>query len=302
MRIELTEVVLRDGLQDQPLLVRTADKIQLGHALTDAGISRLEAVSFVHPAKVPQMADADEFMEAWHEPRVRTVGLALNRRGGTRAVEAGVDEVRVAVSASEGHSRANAGRPTARALEDVAGAVSDHPHADITVGIATAFVCPYDGMIPPQRLVDLVLRLKELGVQHVGLADTLGTATTETVMSSVEAVLEAWPNVQLNLHLHDGRGQALTTVDAAIEAGITRFDSSLAGIGGCPFAPGAAGNLDTATLVRHLLARGHDPGVDPDRLAGADRLLRDALARATPLESRSHTTPGAEQQEVVDHV
>ncbi|MEU0464403.1 hydroxymethylglutaryl-CoA lyase [Amycolatopsis sp. NPDC006131] len=281
MSVTITDVVLRDGLQDEPAVVPVADRVAIAEALVAAGLRHLEAGSFVNPAKVPQMAGAEDLVAALpHQDSVRYTFLALNARGVRRAVAAGARDVLVVASASSGHSRANAGRDSDAALDDLARAVAEHPGTAFRAGISTAFVCPFDGAVAPDRLVAVARRFAVMGIRRIGLADTLGTATPDQVMTSLARVRDALPGIELSLHLHNAHGQALSTVDAAIEAGVTRFDSAAGGYGGCPFAPGAHGNIATEDLVAHLHARGIPTGIDEDVLSTAVATVREALRRA----------------------
>ncbi|MGI6875310.1 hydroxymethylglutaryl-CoA lyase [Amycolatopsis sp. 3B14] len=281
MSVTITDVVLRDGLQDEPAVVPVADRVAIAEALVAAGLRHLEAGSFVNPAKVPQMAGAEDLVAALpHQDSVHYTFLALNARGVRRAVAAGARDVLVVASASSGHSRANAGRDSDAALDDLARAVAEHPGTAFRAGISTAFVCPFDGAVTPDRLVAVSRRFTAMGIRRIGLADTLGTATPDQVMTSLAHVRDALPDVELSLHLHNAHGRALSTVDAAIEAGVTRFDSAAGGYGGCPFAPGAHGNIATEDLVAHLHARGIPTGIDEDVLSTAVATVRDALRRA----------------------
>ncbi len=277
----ITDVVLRDGLQDEPAVVPVADRVAIAEALVAAGLRHLEAGSFVNPDKVPQMAGAEDLVAALpHQDSVHYTFLALNARGVRRAVVAGARDVLVVASASSGHSRANAGRDSDAALDDLARAVAEHPGTAFRAGISTAFVCPFDGAVAPDRLVAVTRRFAAMGIRRIGLADTLGTATPDQVMTSLAHVRDALPDVELSLHLHNAHGQALSTVDAAIEAGVTRFDSAAGGYGGCPFAPGAHGNIATEDLVAHLHAHGIPTGIDEDVLSTAVATVREALRRA----------------------
>ncbi|TQM01775.1 hydroxymethylglutaryl-CoA lyase [Pseudonocardia kunmingensis] len=282
--VEITDVVLRDGLQDEPVVVAVPDRVRIADALVAAGVTRIEAASFVNPARVPQMAGAEELVAALPRPAgVRWSALALNRRGVHRAVAAGITDVCVVVSAGEGHSRANAGRTVADALADLDGLVDEHPQVRFTGGVSTAFVCPFDGEIAPARLAEVARAYAGIGITELGLADTLGTADPQHVMRSVGAVRDAVPQAVLGLHLHDALGQALRTVDLALDLGITRFDAATGGYGGCPFAPGAHGNLATEALVEHLHDRGVDTGIDVGLLAEALAVVEDALRRGDPV-------------------
>ncbi|MDI2032740.1 hydroxymethylglutaryl-CoA lyase [Saccharopolyspora sp. TS4A08] len=281
--VQITDVVMRDGLQDEPAVVSVPDRLRIADALVAAGITRVEAASFVNPARVPQMSGAEELVAGLpHPPGVRWSALALNRRGVDRAVAAGVPEVCLVVSAAEGHSRANAGRGVREALADLAEVVEDNPHVRFTGGVATAFVCPFDGEVTPQRLTEVATAYADIGITRLGLADTLGTADPQHVGRSVGAVRDALPEATIGLHLHNALGQALRTVDLALDLGITRFDAAAGGYGGCPFAPGAHGNIATETLVEHLHRRGVATGIDASLLADAVAVVEDALHRGSP--------------------
>ncbi|MFF2031029.1 hydroxymethylglutaryl-CoA lyase [Arthrobacter sp. NPDC058192] len=278
MKVEITDVFLRDGLQDEPVIVSTAHKLEIAEALVAAGIKRIEAASFVNPRRVPQMVDAADVISSL--PVVADVtytSLALNGRGIERAVEAGATDIQVVTSASQAHSNANAGQAIEDALASLASAVARVPETRFFAGISTAFTCPFQGSIDPGYLLRVVRAFKDMGIRDVGLADTLGTTPTQQVMASMRHVREAEPDLTYYLHLHNAHGQALATASAAVDTGITRFDAALGGYGGCPFAPGAHGNIATEELVRHLHDAGHETGIDEDRLAEAVRLARDAV-------------------------
>lgn len=284
MSITITDVVLRDGLQDEPVVVGVADRVRIAEALVEAGLRRLEVASFVNPNRVPQMSGAEELLgKLPYRQSLRYSVLALNARGVHRAVEAGAEEIMLVTSASQGHSRANAGRDVDDALSEVADAVSTHSTVDFIAGISTAFVCPYDGDIDPKVTLRIARRFADMGVRRIGLADTLGTASTERVVRTTDLVREDLPEIEFGLHLHNAHGQALHTVDTAIKLGITHFDSAAGGFGGCPFAPGAHGNIATEDLVAHLHARGIPTGIDEDALNAAIAVLKSALTRAAPL-------------------
>ncbi|MFF5990152.1 hydroxymethylglutaryl-CoA lyase [Prauserella flavalba] len=283
MSVTITDVVLRDGLQDEPVVVPVADRLAIAEALTDAGLRHLEVASFVNPRRVPQMSGAEELLANLPKVPVRYSVLALNARGVERAVAAGAQEVVLVTSASQGHSKANAGKDVDAALSDVADAVAAHPEVEFVAGISTAFVCPFDGEIDASVTLRIARRFAGMGIRRIGLADTLGTAEPGQVLNTLRVVREALPGNEFGLHLHNAHGRALDTVDAAIDEGITRFDSAAGGYGGCPFAPGAHGNIATGELVAHLHARGIPTGIDERALAHAVAVLEEALARATPL-------------------
>ncbi len=280
MNVRLTDVVLRDGLQDEDVIVSTQDKRRIADALVAAGVRELEVASFVSAKKVPQMADAEALLATLpHHRDVWICAIALNPRGAQRAVGTRVDELRLVVSAGAGHSRANAGRDTEQALDEFAAVIPQLSGVTVTAAVSTAFNCPYDGPVSPHRLLSVVQRFHDAGVRQVSLADTLGTATTVQVLRSLDTVRNALPDLQLGLHLHDGHGQALATVDAALRVGVRQFDSALGGLGGCPFAPGAHGNLATEALVAHLHRANIPTGITEAALTEAHHQLRDALQR-----------------------
>ena len=294
-RVTITEVVLRDGLQDEPAMVATAEKLALLEGLVTAGLRSIEIGAFVLPDRVPQMADTDALFASLAAESPKTgedapvySALVMNRRGAERALAAGADEVRLVVSASEGHSRSNGGRPVAEALDELIEAAALLRQARtppiLSAGIATAFVCPYDGLTPPDRLVEIADRLTASGVRSISLADTLGAATPLQVRAGVRAVQTAHPETHVGLHLHDTEGMALANVWEALNLGVDWFDTALGGIGGCPFAPGAAGNLATEDLLGLLHKLGIDTGVDLERLTA----LTPSLAQLVdhPLDSR----------------
>lgn len=287
MRVEITDVFLRDGLQDEPVLVSTEDKLRIAEALRAAGIPRMEVASFVNPARVPQMADADEVVAGLERALgTRYTALALNGRGIARAAQAGLDEIQVVASTSQSHSSANAGTGINEALAALAATVAGYPDARFFAGISTAFTCPYEGAIEPVHLLNIVRSFKAMGIGDIGLADTLGTTDPKRLMDSVKYVQDAEPELDLSLHLHNAHGKALQTVDLALGAGISRFDAALGGFGGCPFAPGAAGNLSTGELVAHLHSAGHETGIDEAALAEATDLAQRIVASSPSLHNQ----------------
>lgn len=282
--IEITDVFLRDGLQDEEVFVPTERKLAVADRLIGAGLRRIEATSFVNPARVPQTADAAELLAAL--PRREEVSytvLALNGRGIERAVAAGAEEVSVVASASQAHSSANAGRSTEEALRSLAEQVARFPGTRFSAGISTAFTCPFEGDIPVDRLLGIAAAFLDLGIRSLGLADTLGTTPTTHVLAAVEAVTERFPDIELSLHLHNAHGQAIGTALAAVELGVRRFDAALAGFGGCPFAPGAHGNVATEALVRAFHEAGYETGIDELRLGRAAEEARRAVAEGLPI-------------------
>lgn len=283
-RVRITDVVLRDGLQDEPRVTTIKDRLLIAEGLADAGIVDIEAASFVNPRRVPQMSGAEELAGIVSDrPTVTWRALALNRRGVDRAVAAGFTTVNLVVSASASHSRANAGKEPSEAIADLSSTVEAYPDVNFSGCVSTAFVCPFEGEIAPETVTEIAAAYADIGVQRIGLADTMGTATPQAVQSGLDHLLAELPGLDLSLHLHNAHGQAFDTVDRALDLGITEFDAATGGYGGCPFAPGAHGNIATEELVGHLNARGFETGIDLEKLHRVRELLTAALKRGSPV-------------------
>jgi hydroxymethylglutaryl-CoA lyase len=282
--VSIREVGPRDGLQNEAP-VPTDAKVRLLDALSGTGVQRIEAVSFVHPKAIPQMADADEvWRRATKAPGVRYSALVPNSRGAQRALDAGFTEIEVVVSASDAHNRANVNRSTEESLADIAALISSLHDAGATVEVivSTAFGCPYTGDVDPHRVAAIVDRVVADGADRIAFGDTTGMATPRRVRDVVTAVRERHPDVPLLLHFHDTRGTALANVLTALELGITEYDASVGGLGGCPYAPGATGNAATEEIVHMLHDMGIDTGVDLDALIEAARLAEQIVGRELP--------------------
>ena len=283
--MEIIEVGPRDGLQNESVLVSTEDKVALIERSIAAGLRRIEATSFVHPGRVPQMADAEAVMAA--VPRsadVSYIGLVLNRRGFDRAVAAGVDEVNFVVVASETFSQRNQGMTIAEAvaswhqLARRAGAAG----LRTTLTVAAAFGCPFEGEVPVARVVELAQRVAEAQPFEIALADTIGVGAPAQVIEVVERVRAAVPGIPLRCHFHNTRNTGIANAYAAVAAGVTTLDASLGGIGGCPFAPAATGNIATEDLVYMLERSGYATGVDLDAAIETGKWLQEQLGRPVP--------------------
>jgi hydroxymethylglutaryl-CoA lyase len=284
MEVSIREVGPRDGLQNEDP-VPTDAKVALLDALSGTGVGRIEAVSFVHPKAIPQMADADEvWRRATRRPGVRYSALVPNSRGAQRALAAGFREIEVVVSASDTHNRRNVNRSTAESLDDVAALVDDLHAAGATVEVvvATSFGCPYEGDVDPARVASIVDRVVSDGADRVAFGDTTGMATPRRVRDVLTAVRERRADVPVLLHFHNTRGTALANVLTALDLGATEFDASVGGLGGCPYAPGATGNVATEEVVHMLHDMGIDTGVDLEALLEAARLAERIVGRALP--------------------
>ncbi|MFC5549877.1 hydroxymethylglutaryl-CoA lyase [Massilia aerilata] len=285
-RIHIQEVGLRDGLQAETRFVPTMEKIALADALSKAGVAKLEVSSFVSPKAVPVLADAVEvFAGIERKPGVVYSALVPNLRGAERAIEARVMEMNLVMSASESHNLSNLRMTRAQSfagLRDVAALAHGHG-IKVNVSLSCSFGCPMEGEVEQQTVLDLCARfVDELQVQGITLCDTTGMAYPTQVRELTEKVRTRWPALELTLHFHNTRGMGLANVLAGIEAGAERFDASLGGIGGCPYAPGATGNVCTEEIVHALELMGYDPGVDLGQLLMAAHTLEDLLGHAVP--------------------
>jgi hydroxymethylglutaryl-CoA lyase len=284
-RIFIHDVVARDGLQIEPQFVPTEQKIELIDRLSATGIAKIEATSFVSPKAVPNMRDAEAVMEGIRrDPAVRYVALVPNARGAERALSVKVDEIVLVVSVSETHNRANVRRSVAQSFHGFGEVCEVLAGSGVGVigALATSFGCPFEGPIADVAVLDGVSRYVDLGVSGVTLADTTGMANPRQVQALVGRVRERWPNLDLALHFHNTRGMGLANVVAGLSAGVVRFEGSLGGLGGCPFAPGATGNICTEDLVHMLQCMGYDTGVDLDALLATSRRLGVMVAHELP--------------------
>ncbi len=284
-RIFIHDVVARDGFQIEPSWIPTERKIEIINLLSQTGVAKIEATSFVSPKAVPNLRDAAEVMAGIERhPNVIYVALVPNARGAERALAAKVDEIVLVVSASETHNRANVRRSVAESfagfrevLDVLRGSLTA-----VTGAIATAFGCPFEGIVPESQVLDCVARYVDLGVSGVTFGDTTGVANPVQVERLVRAVSKRFSDLPLALHFHNTRGMGLANVVAGLSAGVVRFEGCLGGLGGCPFAPGATGNVCTEDVVHMLQCMGYDTGVDLDRLLAASRRLREIVGHELP--------------------
>jgi hydroxymethylglutaryl-CoA lyase len=291
--VTVYEVGPRDGLQNEAASLSTADKLALVHALSDAGLRRIEATSFVSPRWIPQLADADPMVSAL--PRVDGVtyvvlvpnakglerlGDALRRAGDARPSVAAA----VFMSASESHNRKNLNRTVADSLRELEALVPAARAQGLGVRgyVSTVFGCPYEGPVEPERAAAVAEQLLSFGCEQISLGDTIGVATPAGTRRVLERLLKTIPVEKLALHMHDTRGTALANVLAGLDQGITTFDASIGGLGGCPYAPGASGNLATEDLVYMLHGMGYDTGVDFGKLIAAGGLAQRLVGRRLP--------------------
>lgn len=284
-RIFIHDVVARDGFQIEPRFVPTKSKIEIIDRLSQTGVAKIEATSFVSPTAVPNLRDAAEVMAGiCRNPAVTYVALVPNGRGAERALAAEVDEVVLVVSASETHNRANVRRSVAESFDgfcEVLDVLRDSK-TGVVGAVATAFGCPFEGVVPEAQVIDCVARYVDLGVPGVTFGDTTGMANPRQVGLLIGAVAKRFPDLELTLHFHNTRGMGLANVLAGLAAGVVRFEACLGGLGGCPFAPGATGNVCTEDVVHMLHCMGYDTGVDLDRLLAASRRLGEIVGHELP--------------------
>ncbi len=282
--VRLLEVGPRDGLQNEPEVIATEVKIEYVRRLAAAGLKRIEVTSFVSPRWVPQLADASEVLAGLDLPGVELSVLVPNQKGLERALEAGVRRIALFAAASESFSRKNLNRSIAESLDDYRPVARQALAAGMSLRgyLSTCFVCPFEGPVAPEKVAALTAELLEMGLDEVAISDTIGVAVPAQIKATLKAVLEVAPVEKLALHLHDTWGTALANVWAGLELGVRSFDASSGGLGGCPYAPGAAGNLATEDLVNLLERSGYDTGVDLGQLAEASRFLAQALGRELP--------------------
>ena len=276
--VRVTDVVTRDGFQNEARIVSTTDKLRVIEGLVRAGVRSIEVTSFVHPSIMPQLADAAELVAVLpRHPSVVYSALVPNVKGARRALDAGITRLHLVVSVSELHNRANLNRGVDESLAQLAEVCAyvreTHPEAALEVTLATTFHSPFEGRTPLDRVIAVIEALVGMGIRDVNLADTDGAANPRQVYETVTALRRSFSDVTWSLHLHNTRDLALANAVAGLQAGVTQFDASLGGIGGCPFAPSATGNVATEDLVHMLHEMGIATGIDLDVLLAEDTHL-----------------------------
>lgn len=284
-RIYMNEVGTRDGLQMEQAFVPTEDKIVLVNALSAAGLSKIEVTAFVSPTAIPALRDGEVVMrEIARRPGTVYTALVPNVRGAERAIDAHTDELNLVMSVSETHNLCNLRMQRSQsfaALQQVI-ATAQQARVPVNVSLSCCFGCPMEGDVPQAEVLAWVQRFADLGVQGVTLCDTTGMAYPSQVHALVAAYKARWPQLGLTLHFHNTRGMALANVLASIDAGADRFDASIGGLGGCPYAPGASGNACTEEIVHALELMGYDTGVDLEQVVAAARALPALIGHDTP--------------------
>ena len=283
-RIYFNEVATRDGFQNEPRFVPTDDKVALVDALSDCGYAKIEVTSFTSPRAIPMLRDAEEVMGRIHRaPGVEYSVLVPNRRGAERALESRADELNLVMSVSETHNLANLRMPRENSFAALHEVIR---HVDgatpLNVSLSCAFGCPMEGAVKQDELLRWCERFAGLGVRGLTVCDTTGMAHPAQVSRMVDALQQRFDKLQLTVHFHNTRGMGLANVLAAVQSGITRFDGSLGGLGGCPYAPGASGNVASEDAIHMLDAMGYDTGIDLSKLLALARQLPDIVGHAVP--------------------
>ncbi len=284
-KIAICEVGTRDGFQIEPVFIPTEVKVDVVNRLTETGLPEIEVTSFVHPKAVPQLKDAEAVMAKINR-RPGTVYAALvpNEKGAIRAIDAGVDQLNTVLSASESHNLANVNMTVDESLTrlEAVARVAQDAGVPIHGGISTSFGCPFETDVSLDKLDYIVTRLAGLGVSGIGLADTTGMANPAQVKRILEYLMPKFPEMEWTLHTHNTRAMAIPNILTAIDCGVTQFDASIGGLGGCPFAPGATGNVCTEDLVHCLHAMDYTTGIDLDRLVDTAQRVEAIIGRTLP--------------------
>jgi hydroxymethylglutaryl-CoA lyase len=283
--ISIIEVGPRDGLQSEPKVLSTEIKLDFINRAIDAGIRRMEVTSFVHPKRVPQMADAEAVVRGLPQRDDFTaIGLVLNKRGFERARDVGIDEIGMAVIATETYNQRNNGASTQESIDAWLEMSREAKQAGMraNVMVSSAFGCPFEGEVPLQRVLDIVSQIMEGDPVELGFADSIGVGVPNQVTDMVGAVKDLFPNVPLRFHFHNTRNTGLANAQAAVTAGVDSLDASIAGIGGCPFAPAATGNIPTDDLLYMLDRSGVTTGVALDKIIETSLWLEEQLGQNTP--------------------
>ena len=266
--INILEVGPRDGFQNLKQILTTEQKLKIIDGLIDSGVKELEVTSFVSPKAIPQMADAKEVATHCLEkhPETKIYALIPNLKGAQNAWDAGIRHVSYVISLSESHNKANINRTHEESFAELAKLIETYPELDICVGLATVFGCPFEGIPKISDAVEFAKKIWNYGVRSINLADTIGVADPKQIRETVLAMKDALPECEFQIHIHDTRNMGMVNTLAAIECGITTVQSTLGGLGGCPFAPGASGNTATEDLVYMLERMGYNTGIDFEKI------------------------------------
>lgn len=302
----ICEAAPRDGFQAEHEWIPTEKKIEIVRLLASTGVKSMEITSFVHPKAIPQLRDAAEVVQAAQDLQgIKLRALVPNVKGAQRAIDAGIKKLKLMLSATDSHSMSNANCLVEAAMEGFKPIIELADRSGVVVGgsISVAFGCPYEGKVPLKRLATIIDRYQTMGIKEVSLADTTGMANPKQVYDILEELIKAFPAMTFSMHLHNTRGMALANAIAALQQGITHFDSSITGLGGCPYAPGATGNIATEDLVHAFEEMGVSTGIDVDRLLDVAKQVKGIighdggsfLLQAGPC-SKLHLKPQSQQK------
>ena len=283
-RVTINEVGPRDGFQNVATFIPTNDKIAIIDSLIAAGLKNFELTSFVSPKAIPQLADSSDVCRTIIEKyadKINASALVPNLKGAQSAWNAGIREVACVISVSVAHNKANINRTHEESLAELAKIVESLPDMKVRVDLATAFACPFDGWIAIEAVYALTEKIVQLGISDIVLADTIGVATPDRVFQLSAGIKQKFPAVNFSLHIHDTRGMGLANTLSGLTAGITTYETSIAGLGGCPFAPGAAGNTATEDMVNMLSGMNIDTGVNLEKLIASVQLVTEKVDAKT---------------------
>lgn len=283
--INICEVGTRDGFQIEPEFIPTDLKIEVVNRLSETGVPKIEVTSFVHPKAIPQLRDAEEVMRnITRRPGTVYAALVPNDKGAQRAIDAGVDKIHTVLSASESHNLANVNMTVAESLGKLHAVAHVVREAGVPLygGISTALGCPFEGEVPLSRIGSIVARLVDMGFEAIGIADTTGMANPAQVKRTFESLMPQFPHIRWTLHTHNTRAMAIPNIVAAIACGVEDFDASVGGLGGCPYAPGATGNVCSEDLVHGLHEMGLETGIDLDKLIETAKRVEEIVGYTLP--------------------
>lgn len=280
-QVKIVEVGPRDGLQNEPSFLETEKKIALIHRLVESGCKEIEATSFVNPKWIPNLSDAEQVIEGVRGLPATFFALVPNERGYERALHCGVDGITFVLSATDSHSMKNLNCTTAQSLERIAVLVdrAKQDRRQIRASLSTVFGCPFEGTPEPGNIVKIVGELRGMGFERIGLCDTIGIANPLQVYTLLKKLKETYNDVEFELHFHDTYGRGLANVLAGLQAGVSVFDSSIGGLGGCPYAPGATGNISTEDVVSLLAEMNIETGIHQAELINTSNMLREFIGK-----------------------
>lgn len=281
-KIEICEVAPRDGFQAEKMFIPTETKVEIIRQLATTGVKQIELTSFVHPKAIPQLKDAEEVVRLTEElTDIQFRALVPNERGAKRAIDAGIKKLKLMLSATDSHSLSNANATVDAAIEKLLPIVELGVKHNVKVGgsISVAFGCPYEGIVTVEQLLPIVEKYEAMGIYEVSLADTSGMANPVQVAQYLRKLKEAFPNMTYSMHLHNTRGMAFANAVAAWQEGVIHYDSSVAGLGGCPYAPGATGNIATEDLVHGFHEMGVDTGINLKRMIEVAKNVQQLLQK-----------------------